>query len=109
MRLTYKVKPVERQLPSAREMKTRAESDLLNLFIAAFEKRKAHPDDLALTRRLLSHEQAETVIAGLLRDHLGARPEAPEEAMAARRAKAPKATEAPAPAAAVSVARPAQP
>jgi ATP-dependent RNA helicase DeaD len=94
MRLTYKVKPVERQLPSAREMKTRAESDLLRLFVEAFEKRKTHPDDLALARRLLSHEQAENVIAGLLRDHLGARPEAPEEATAARRAKAPRPAEA---------------
>jgi ATP-dependent RNA helicase DeaD len=99
MRLTYKVKPVERQLPSAREMKTRAEADLLRLFVDAFEKRKAHPDDLALARRLLSHEHAETVIAGLLRDHLGARPEVAEEATAARRAKAPRAAEAPAPAA----------
>ncbi|HTA92452.1 MAG TPA: DEAD/DEAH box helicase, partial [Polyangiaceae bacterium] len=97
MRLTYKVKPVERQLPSAREMKTRAESDLLRLFVEAFEKRKTHPDDLALARRLLSHEQAETVIAGLLRDHLGARPEAAEEATAARRAKPPRAAEARAP------------
>ena len=97
LRLTYKLKPVERQLPSAREMKTRAEADLLNLFVAAFEKRKTHPDDLALARRLLSHAQAETVIAGLLRDHLGARPEAPEEATAARRAKSPRAAELPAP------------
>jgi ATP-dependent RNA helicase DeaD len=96
LRLTYKLKPVERQLPSAREMKTRAEADLLNLFVAAFEKRKTHPDDLALARRLLSHAQAENVIAGLLRDHLGARPEAPEEATAARRAKPPRAADAPA-------------
>ena len=100
MRLTYKVKPVERQLPSAREVKTRAEADLLRLFVEAFEKRKAHPDDLALARRLLSHEQAETVIAALLRDHLGARPEAAEEATAARRAKAPRRAEAPLPVAA---------
>jgi len=97
LRLTYKLKPVERQLPSAREMKTRAEADLLNLFISAFEKRKTHPDDLALARRLLSHTQAEKVIAGLLRDHLGARPEAPEEATAARRAKPPRAADVPAP------------
>jgi ATP-dependent RNA helicase DeaD len=96
LRLTYKLKPVERQLPSAREMKTRAEADLLNLFVSAFEKRKTHPDDLALARRLLSHAQAENVIAGLLRDHLGARPEAPEEATAARRAKPPRAADAPA-------------
>jgi ATP-dependent RNA helicase DeaD len=111
MRLTYKVKPVERQLPSAREMKTRAEADLLRLFVDAFEKRKAHPDDLALARRLLSHEQAETVIAGLLRDHLGARPEVAEEATAARRAKAPRAAEAPAPVApaVVRAPRPAPP
>ena len=94
LRLTYKVKPVERQLPSAREMKTRAEADLLNLFVAAFEKRKTHPDDLALARRLLSHPQADQVIAGLLRDHLGARPEASEEATAARRAKPPRPAEA---------------
>ncbi len=93
LRLTYKLKPVERQLPSAREMKTRAEADLLNLFVAAFEKRKTHPDDLALARRLLSHAQADTIIAGLLRDHLGARPEAAEEATAARRAKVPRAAE----------------
>ena len=99
LRLTYKLKPVERQLPSAREMKTRAEADLLNLFVAAFEKRMVHPDDAALARRLLSHAQAETVIAGLLRDHLGARPEAAEEATAARRAKPPRAADAPAPAA----------
>jgi len=97
LRLTYKVKPVERQLPSAREMKTRAEADLLNLFVSAFEKRKTHPDDLALARRLLSHPQADKVIAGLLRDHLGARPEAAEEATAARRAKAPRAAELPTP------------
>jgi len=37
------------------------------------------------------------VIAGLLRDHLGARPEAAEEATAARRAKPPRAADAPAP------------
>ncbi|HET7545548.1 MAG TPA: DEAD/DEAH box helicase, partial [Polyangiaceae bacterium] len=95
LRLTYKLKPVERQLPSAREMKTRAEADLLNLFVSAFEKRKTHPDDLALARRLLSHAQADKVIAGLLRDHLGARPEAAEEATAARRAKPPRAAELP--------------
>ncbi|HEX3777469.1 MAG TPA: DEAD/DEAH box helicase [Polyangiaceae bacterium] len=93
MRLTYKVKPVERQLPSAREVKTRAETDLVRLFVEAFNGRQTHPDDLALARRLLNHEQAERVIAGLLRDHLGARPEAAEEATAARRAKAPSVVE----------------
>jgi len=89
LRLTYKLKPIERQLPSARETKTRQEADLLKLFTDAFGTRRPHADDLALARRLLTHEQAEVVLAGLLRDHLGARPEALDEATAARRAKPP--------------------
>jgi ATP-dependent RNA helicase DeaD len=89
LRLTYKLKPIERQLPSARELKTRAESDLVKLFIEGLGSRKVHPDDLALARRLVTHEMGEVIIAGLLRDHLGARPDAAEEATAARRAKPP--------------------
>jgi ATP-dependent RNA helicase DeaD len=73
LRLTYKIRPIERQLPSAGELKTRAEMDLLQLFVDAFRSRPAHPDDLALARRMLTHDDAETIVAGLLRDHLGAR------------------------------------
>jgi hypothetical protein len=91
LRLTYKLKPIERQLPSARELKTRAEADLVKLFVDGLGSRKVHPDDLALARRLTTHEKGEAIIASLLRDHLGARPDAVEEATAARRAKAPTA------------------
>lgn len=91
LRLTYKIFPIERQIPTARELRSREEADLVDLFINAFQNRSIHPDDLALARRLLVHEQAETVVAGLLRDHLGARPEAAEEAKAARRAQVPPA------------------
>lgn len=87
LRLTYKLKPIERQLPSARDKKTREETDLLRMFADAFTTRRPHPDDLALARRLLSHDDAETIVAGLLRDHLGARPDAVDEATAARRAR----------------------
>ena len=73
LRLTYKIRPIERQLPSAGELKTRAEMDLLGLFVEAFRSRPTHPDDLALARRLLTHDLAEQIVAGLLRDHLGAR------------------------------------
>lgn len=90
LRLTYKLRPIEKMLPSARELKTRAEADLVNLFVAAFGDKSPHPEDLALARRLLSHENAERIVAGLLRDHLGARPDAEDEATAARRARAPK-------------------
>jgi ATP-dependent RNA helicase DeaD len=89
MRLTYKIRPIEKHLPSARERKTRAEADVVQLFVEASNSRAIHSEDLALARRLLSHESVERVVATLLRDHLGARPDAAEEATAARRAKPP--------------------
>jgi ATP-dependent RNA helicase DeaD len=89
LRLTYKIKPIERHLPSARERKTRAEADLVTMFVESAASRTIHAEDLALARRLLTHETADRVIATLLRDHLGARPDAVEDATAARRAKAP--------------------
>ncbi|HVU05470.1 MAG TPA: DEAD/DEAH box helicase [Polyangiaceae bacterium] len=91
LRLTYKIRPVEKQLPSQRDLKTRAEADLVQMFADLFAKTPAHPDDLALARRILTHETAERIVAGLLRDHLGARPSAADQAAAARRAQAPKA------------------
>ena len=103
MRLTFKIRPIEKTLPSQRELKTRAEADLVDMFVQMASSQKTHRDDLALARRLLSHGQAEEVVATLMRDHLGARPDAVEEATAARRAKAP--TPAPEPA----EARPARP
>ncbi|HVY27375.1 MAG TPA: DEAD/DEAH box helicase [Polyangiaceae bacterium] len=89
LRLTYKIRPIERHLPSARERKTRAEADLVTMFVEAAAARSIHSEDLALARRLLTHENGDRVVAMLLRDHLGARPDAAEDATAARRAKAP--------------------
>jgi ATP-dependent RNA helicase DeaD len=106
LRLTYKLKPIERQLPSARDKKTREETDLLRMFVEAFASKQAHPSDLALARRLLTHEDAEGIVAGLLRDHLGARPDAVEEATAARRAKNPPPVAEPPPVAAPVAAPP---
>jgi ATP-dependent RNA helicase DeaD len=90
LRLTYKLRPIERQLPTARDKKTREEADLLRMFADAFSARRPHPDDRALARRLLSHDEAEVILAGLLRDHLGARPDALDEATAARRTRTTK-------------------
>ncbi len=90
LRLTYRIRPIEKQLPSAGELKTRAEMDVLQLFVDAFAGRAAHTDDLSLARRLLTHEDAERILAGLLRDHLGARAgDPPTEAAEARRARNP--------------------
>ncbi len=87
LRLTYKIRPIEKQLPTVGELKTREETDLVQILCDAFLASPAHPDDVALARRLLSHEAADQIIAGLVRDHLGARPEAIEQAAASRRAK----------------------
>jgi superfamily II DNA/RNA helicase len=87
LRLTYKIRPIEKQLPTAGELKTREEADIVQVLADAFLGTPAHPDDVALSKRLLSHDAAEQIIAGLIRDHLGARPEAIEQAAAARRAK----------------------
>jgi ATP-dependent RNA helicase DeaD len=86
LRLTYKIRPIEKQVPTPGELKTRAEADIVLLLADAFLPKEVHPDDLALARRLLSHERADHIVAGLLRDHLGERAEAAEEAAAARRA-----------------------
>jgi ATP-dependent RNA helicase DeaD len=87
LRLTYKIRPIEKQLPTAGELKTREEADIVQMLADAFLTVPVHPEDLALARRLFSHDSAEQIVAGLLRDHLGARPEAAEEAAAARRSK----------------------
>jgi ATP-dependent RNA helicase DeaD len=90
LRLTFKIRPVEKQLPSAGELKTRSELDLVQLFVEAFAGRASHPDDVSLARRVLTHPNAEAIVAGLLRDHLGARGgDAAAEASEARRARNP--------------------
>ncbi|MGA3120947.1 MAG: DEAD/DEAH box helicase [Polyangiaceae bacterium] len=90
LRLTYKIRPLEKQLPSAGELKTRAEMDVVQLFVDAFTNRAVHPDDLSLARRMFTHDDGERIVAGLLRDHLGARGgDASTEAAEARRARNP--------------------
>ncbi len=98
LRLTYKIRPIEKQLPTAGELKTRQEADLVGMFQDAFAGRPVHPDDMALARRLLTLADSERIVAGLLRDHLGARQTDPAtEAAEARRARNPPKVAAPAP------------
>ncbi len=85
LRLTYKIRPIERVVPSASELKTRAEADLVAMLAEALLPKGNHEDDRALARRLLTHDQVEGILAGLLREYLGARPNAQTEAADARR------------------------
>ncbi|HTV23541.1 MAG TPA: DEAD/DEAH box helicase [Polyangiaceae bacterium] len=70
LRLEYKIHPIERQLPSDRELRTRAETDT----IVQLSGRFAAPREAerSLVQRLLTHDRAEAIIAGLLREHLKA-------------------------------------
>lgn len=66
LRLTFKIFPIERSLPSETELKTRQEADRLSLLTEAF---KGAPLDehRELARRLLTHADAERVLSGLVR------------------------------------------
>jgi ATP-dependent RNA helicase DeaD len=70
LRLEYKIHPIERQLPSERELRTRAETDIVLGLAEKFQQ--ARDTERSLVRRLLTHERAETIIAGLLRKQLEA-------------------------------------
>ena len=90
LRLTYKIRPIERMLPTQGELRTRAEADMIAFLAEAYANKTQDPQHLALARRLLTHDSAEVVIAGLLADHLGASSQdAAQEAADARRAKNP--------------------
>jgi ATP-dependent RNA helicase DeaD len=91
LRLTYKIRPIERMLPTKGELKTRAEADIVTFLADAYAGRTADPMHLAVARRLFTHEQAESIVAGLLADHLGANaaPDPVQDAADARRAKNP--------------------
>jgi ATP-dependent RNA helicase DeaD len=90
LRLTYKIRPIERMLPTQGELRTRAEADMIAFLADAYAGKAQDPQHRAIARRLLTHDNAEVVIAGLLADHLGASSQdAAQEAADARRAKNP--------------------
>jgi ATP-dependent RNA helicase DeaD len=85
LRLEYKIHPIERQLPSDRELRTRSETDAILQLASRFQAPREA--ERSLVQRLLTHERAEAIIAGLLREHLKAfAPEvAPAGTVAVRR------------------------
>jgi ATP-dependent RNA helicase DeaD len=97
LRLTYKIRPIERMLPTKGELKTRAEADIVTFLAEAYAGRTADALHLAVARRLFTHDQGEAIVAGLLADHLGANaaPDPVQDAAEARRAKNPPPVAAP--------------
>jgi ATP-dependent RNA helicase DeaD len=71
LRLKYKIHPVERALPTQQERQTREEADV----VASVSLKYAapHPEHpfRKVARRLLTHDEAESIIAGILEALLG--------------------------------------
>ena len=88
LRLTYKIFPIERSIPTEGELQTRLETDRIELLSQAFLE---EPGDLerAIARRLLTHPDAERLLGGMLSSFFGTRPEIDEQAAAARRERKP--------------------
>ncbi len=65
IRLTYKIFPIERTLPSGVEEETRREADRVELLSSAFAA-EPNAEHLAVARRLLTHASAERILGGLI-------------------------------------------
>jgi ATP-dependent RNA helicase DeaD len=69
LRLKYKIHPVERHLPTRQELQTREDTDV----VASLSLKFAAPDPnhpyRAIARRLLTHDDLESILTGVL-DHL---------------------------------------
>ena len=85
LRLTYKIRPLERDLPTASDERTRDETDIVALLTAAYSASGRSEQARALARRVLTHDNAEELVAGLLAAHLNKNPKLPEEATQRRR------------------------
>lgn len=88
LRITYKIRPIERELPTTGEISTRKEADVVQFLDEAFGTHAPAAFDLAVARRLLTHDSAETILAQLIRGHLGEREQT--DFGEARRAKNPE-------------------
>jgi ATP-dependent RNA helicase DeaD len=85
LRLTFKIFPIERSIPSATELKTRQEADRLSLLTEAF-KSAPLDENRDVVRRLLTHPDSERILSGLVRSFFsGVTFDVDEAAAAARR------------------------
>jgi len=73
LRLTYKIFPIERELPSLRELSSRREADLVSSLADELGP-AVRAEDLSLARRVLQSDEAELIVAGLLRQRSGLAP-----------------------------------
>jgi len=89
LRLNYGLKPIERTLPNEQEAATRREADLVARLETMTREHPASLEARSLARRVLSHDDAESLVASLLSQALGSQLVSADEAARARRAKNP--------------------
>ncbi|MFK7999842.1 MAG: DEAD/DEAH box helicase [Polyangiales bacterium] len=90
LRLQYSIFPIERSLPSVGEEKTRQETDRVEMLKAALGTHPASDTDLAVAKRLLTHADAERILAGFVGSFFGTKADPDAEAAAARRERKPR-------------------
>lgn len=85
LRLTYKIFPVERALPTQEELRARAEVERLKELERGLEGARFSAGELTFARRLIASERAEELVMALLRgESLSAGPVAREAAPATK-------------------------
>ncbi len=96
LRLQYGISPVERTLPSEGEAKTRREADRIAMIDLAYPNPPSE-QGLALARRLITHPDAERMLAGLLGAFFGPDSEEIDDVAAKQRRRGRRATSPPKP------------
>ncbi len=71
LKLTYKIRPEERTLPSEAELQTLREGQYLDRLLREFSSRKPAAEFRTFLKRVMSSEEGERVLALLLEQHLG--------------------------------------
>jgi ATP-dependent RNA helicase DeaD len=84
LRLKYKIHPIERQLPTRQELQTREDADV----IASLSLKYSAPDPnhpyRSLARRLVTHDDLESILTGVLAHLLGDKTAASEQSTKSR-------------------------
>ena len=77
LKLTYKIRPEERALPTEAELQTLREGQFMDRLQKDLGSKNPGPEFRSLLRRLLASETGESVLAQLLEQHLNHKPARP--------------------------------
>lgn len=91
LRLQYRIRPIERNVPGNIEQATAKERDLIDLLAEGLPTTHSQRS-IAIAKRVLTHHEAESLVAGLVGTLLNEEADRTEEAASARRQKAPRPT-----------------